>query len=170
MAQYNSLVHRRSANQFWLIVLKAGLLVGTLDILAALLNYYISTQKNPLNVFSFIASAVFGKKAFAGESAIMIWGVVFHFSIAMVFTLFFFLFCPALIKLFKNKLLPGILYGVFIWAVMNLLVLPLTNAPAISMSTKQIIIGNLILITMIGLPLSFIAGGYYSRGGRNYEL
>lgn len=156
-------LHRSSASKFWITVLKAGLLVGALDILSALLYYYIRTQKNPLNVFTFIASGVFGKKAFAAGSSMLIWGAVFHFIIALSFTLLFFLVYPVLIKFLKSKVLFGILYGVFIWVVMNLLVLPLTNAPALSMSAKQIIIGSLILITMIGLPLSFIAGKYYSR-------
>ncbi len=116
------------------------------------------THKNPLNVLTFIASGVFGKKAFAAGSSMAVWGAVFHFIIAMGFTLLFFLVYPVLIKFFRSKVLPGILYGVFIWVVMNLLVLPLTNAPALPMNAKQIIIGNLILITMIGLPLSLIAG------------
>ncbi|MDQ3682134.1 MAG: hypothetical protein M3352_03560 [Bacteroidota bacterium] len=82
--------------------------------------------------------------------------------IAISFTLLFFLVYTTLIKFLKNKVLVGILYGVFIWVVMNLMVLPLTNAPPLSMNAKQIIIGNLILITMIGLPLSFIAGKHFA--------
>ncbi len=154
---------RRPGNQFWITILKAGLLVGTFDILAAFIKYYISTYKNPLNVLTFVASGVFGKKAYTTGSSMMIWGAVFHFVIAMGFTLLFFIIYPVLIKFLKSKVLFGILYGIFIWIVMNLLVLPLTNAPPLSMNVNQIIIGSLILITIIGLPLSFMAGKYYSE-------
>jgi uncharacterized membrane protein YagU involved in acid resistance len=91
---------------------------------------------------------VFGKKAFTGGSSMAIWGAIFHYMIGISFTLLFFLVYTTLIKFLKNKVLIGILYGVFIWVVMNLMVLPLTNAPPLSMNAKQIIIGNLILITM----------------------
>jgi hypothetical protein len=37
----------------------------------------------------------------------------------------------------------------------------LTNTPELLLNTKQIIIGNIILITMIGLPLSLITSNYY---------
>jgi len=135
------------------------------------LDYYISTHKNPLNVLVFIASGVFGKKGFTGGASMIIWGVVFHFIIAISFTLLFFLIYPALIKFLRNKVMAGVFYGIFIWVVMNLLFLPLTNAPVLSMHTKEIIIGNLILVIMIGLPLSFIAGKYYAGTPiDNYEL
>ncbi|HVE60655.1 MAG TPA: hypothetical protein VNA26_02470, partial [Chitinophagaceae bacterium] len=104
MPQYILPATGKSGSTFWSMILKAGLLVGTLDILAAFLDYYISTNKNPLNVFTFIASGVFGKKAFTGGSSMIILGAVFHFIIALAFTLFFFYRFPDVDKVFEEYL------------------------------------------------------------------
>ncbi len=108
MLKSDPLVPERSTKKFWISIFKAGLLVGTLDILAALFHYYISTHKNPLNVFKYIASGVFGKKAFTSGSSMITWGVVFHCIIAIAFTLLFFFVYPAVIKFLKSKILLGI--------------------------------------------------------------
>jgi hypothetical protein len=39
-------------------ILFAGFVAGTLDALAAIINFYVATGKNPLIVFVFIASSV----------------------------------------------------------------------------------------------------------------
>lgn len=48
-------------------ILYAGLLVGSLDITAAFLDFYISTGNGPGGVLRFIASGVFGREAFTGS-------------------------------------------------------------------------------------------------------
>jgi hypothetical protein len=64
-------------------ILKAGLIVGTLDILAAFIQYAIKTGKNPTVVLKFIASGVFGKEAFNGGTMMNVYGLIFHFVIAL---------------------------------------------------------------------------------------
>ncbi len=68
-------------------VLKAGFIVGTLDILAAFINYYINTGKSPEPVLKFIASGVFGKSAFTIGNEMLAWGLLFHYGIAFIFTI-----------------------------------------------------------------------------------
>jgi hypothetical protein len=46
---------------------------------------------------------------------------------------------------------------------MNRVVVPLSNASVSPFNLKQAIIAALILITAIGLPLSFIAHRFYSK-------
>lgn len=58
------------------VILWTGLLVGTLDISAAIINYTLSYQKNPVRVFQFIASGVFGKEAFSGNSSMIFYGII----------------------------------------------------------------------------------------------
>lgn len=137
-------------------IVKAGLLVGTLDILAAFLHYFIRTGKNPLPILKFIASGVFGKAAFSGGNSMLAWGLLFHYLIAFLFTLFFFWIVPKLKFLTANKIVTGVLYGIFVWVVMNLVVLPLSNTPKLPFDFFNTLIGILILILCVGLPLSFI--------------
>ncbi|HEY0066098.1 MAG TPA: hypothetical protein VGB46_02005 [Flavisolibacter sp.] len=143
------------------IVLWTGLLVGVLDLLAALTSYYLNSGRNPMNVIRYIASAVFGPKAFAGDPSMLFWGFLFHFLIAMCFTLFFFWLYPRLRLHSLPRLLTALMYGLLIWAVMNLLVLPQTQAPRAPFEWTNAITNMLILIAMIGLPLSFVAYRVY---------
>ena len=143
-----------------------ALLVGTLDIAAAIIKFYIETGKGPEPIFKFIASGVFGKEAFAGGTLMIVWGAVFHFMIAFVFTLVLFLIYPVIIKWLKNKFLTGIIYGLAIWAIMNRVVLPLSLTPQPkSFDIAQAGIAALILICMIGIPVALIASHYYRKKG-----
>ncbi|HSH66820.1 MAG TPA: hypothetical protein VLB84_13740 [Bacteroidia bacterium] len=109
-------------------VLVLGLLVGTLDILAAILDFYINTGKNPSSIFKYISSAILGKEAFTGGTGIIIIGLFLHYGIAFLFTIFFVWLHVKKKKLLPgNRLLTGIVYGIFIWMVMNLIIVPLSG-------------------------------------------
>ena len=142
-------------------IIGAGLLVGTLDIIAACLQYFIKTGKGPENVLKFVASGVFGKEAFTGGILMSVCGLLFHFLIAFTFTTFFFFIYPKLKFLSFNAILTAILYGVFTWAVMNRVVLPLSNTPAIPFTLAGAAIAAGILCLCIGLPLAIIAKREY---------
>ncbi len=141
-------------------VLKAGLIVGTLDILAALIQFYIKTNKNPVTVLNFIASGVFGKDAFTGGTKMAAFGLFFHYLIAFCFTLLFFKLYPKLKGLTHNIFLLGFAYGLFIWLAMQFIVLPLSQAPAMKMNIQGAVTAILILILCIGIPLSWLAQRY----------
>ena len=148
---------------FWKTVLLSWLLVGSLDILAAFANYYIKTGKDPIVVLKYIASAVFGPSAYSDGAYMSVYGLLFHFVVAFIWTLLFFLIYPKL-KLFSiNRVLVAMLYGIVIWLVMNFAVVPLTKAGTGTFVLKDAIISALILVFAIGLPLSFIAHWFYSR-------
>jgi uncharacterized membrane protein YagU involved in acid resistance len=138
-------------------ILKAGLLVGTLDILAACLNFFINTNKEPSVVFKFIASGVFGTKAFSGGTSMIIAGLVFHYIIAIGFTFLFFLLYPKIRSLINNSIVIGILYGAFVWSVMKFIVVPLSSTPPQPFTYYGAAIAMGILIICIGIPLSIIA-------------
>ena len=140
-------------------VLLSGLLVGTLDILAAFVDVYVNNGK-PLAVLNYIATGAFGKTEFAASNGGAVMGLLFHYIIAFAFTLFFFWLYGQTKLLSKNWILTGIVYGLFIWVVMNLVVVQLSNTahkPISQMDPKKALKAALILICMIGLPLSFIA-------------
>lgn len=142
-------------------ILWAGLLVGALDITAAFIQTMVY-GRNPVRVLNFIASGVFGKEALAGDGSFAFYGLVFHFCIAMGWTIIFFLIYPRMKFLSKNRILTGVGYGFFIWVMMNRIVLPLSNVPRGPFRITGAIIGIGILIVAIGLPLSFIANRVFS--------
>ncbi|MDQ7949115.1 MAG: hypothetical protein REI78_10730 [Pedobacter sp.] len=137
-------------------ILKAAFIVGTLDILAAFLNFYAKTGKNVGIVLKYIASSIFGKQAMAGGEDMVLTGLLLHYLIALIFTLFFALIYKNMWRWFQHTVLIAIIYGVFVWLVMNLLVVPQTLALPIPFSWSAGLINCLILIVCIGLPLAYL--------------
>ena len=144
-------------------VLLTGLVAGTLDIIAAIVHYFIKTQKNPIKIFNYIASGVFGKDAYGDDVWMPVFGLVFHYCIAIIFIAFFFLVYPKFKFLSRNIVLSGLLYGIFVWLVMNLIVVPLSNISSFPTSVVQSVIGCIILMFAIGLPAAIMAYRYYFK-------
>lgn len=144
-------------------VIIIGLLVGTLDGIAAIIWSYCYTHVISLGVFKGVASGIFGSAAFSGGSIMIFYGILLHYLIAFIFTTALFLLYPFFNFLLKNKYIVGLLYGIVIWAIMNLVVSPLSNALKPTLSTHNIIIGILILIVCVGLPIAIISNNHYYR-------
>jgi hypothetical protein len=146
------------------IILLAGFIAGTLDILAAFTQYYIKTGKSPLVILLYIASAAVGKeKAYGGGAGMYLLGLLFHYIIAYGLTIFFFWIYPYWRVLARNRLATAVLYGVFAWTITALVIVPLSYIGKFPSDPAQAAIAILILICMIGLPLSFIIGNYHDR-------
>ena len=148
-------------------VIILGCLVGTLDIASALVDYYIATQKNPVIVFKFIASGMLGQSAFAGGIGIILLGLLLHYAIALLFTGLFLSLYNKLPIMAKNRLITGLLYGIFIGLVMNFIVVPLSFTPNMPYTTFKVIKAIFILICMIGLPLSFFIERFINSEKQN---
>ncbi|NJM25025.1 MAG: DUF1440 domain-containing protein [Bacteroidia bacterium] len=142
-------------------LLLSGLLVGTLDIVAACVSYMIKTGGNPKVVLVYIASAVFGKEAFSGGDGMAAIGLLFHYLIAFGWTVLFFVIYPFVSTRIKNAWLLGVVYGLVVWSGMNLIVLPLTALTHSPITLNGALVAATVLIVAIGIPLSFMARRYY---------
>ncbi len=144
------------------IILWTAFLAGTLDILSAIINTYLQFNISPGRVFRFIASGVFGDEAYSGGAEMIAAGVLFHYSIALIWTaIFFFIFMK--VKLPSGyKYIFGLLYGILVWLVMNLIVIPLSNTPQHPLTFRGVLLGVLFLMFFIGLPVSLSYHKYYS--------
>jgi len=143
---------------------KAGLLVGTLDIVTACIYFTIKTGgDNPLRVLRFVASGLVGKSAFSDGTSIIFLGLVLHYLIAFSFTAFFFSIYPNIKLLSKNKIATGIVYGIFIWVVMNLVIVPLSQIGSRPFDFINALINAIILIVCIGIPLSVLAKRFHEN-------
>jgi len=145
-------------NSMLIYIIGIGLFTGTLDAIAAIIdNWKIPSAF----IFKYIASGVFGQAAFAGGENMVLWGILFHYLIAFLFTTAFFLLHPMFYSWFRNKLVTAIFYGIVAWVIMTVIVLPLTNIPPQHFHLIPGLIACGILIVCIGVPISFIATGYY---------
>jgi hypothetical protein len=150
-------------------ILQAWLIAGTLDILSAFIYYYIKSGKtNFLIIFQFIASGIFGKEAGAGGPAMILAGLILHYAIAFSFTIFFFWLYPKVNVMSKNRIVTAIVYGLFVWMVMNLVVVPLSNTVHRTFNLANAFINMCILIICIGLPLSFVANAFFRKRSLNH--
>ncbi len=145
-------------------ILQAGLITGTLDILSAFIYYFIKSGKtNFLVIFKFIASGIFGKAAGDGGMAMILLGFILHYAIAFSFTIFFFWLYPKVKVMSKNRVVTGIVYGLFVWTVMNLVIVPLSNTVHRPFKIEGVLINMGILMVCIGLPLSFMANAFFKK-------
>lgn len=145
------------------IILQAGLLAGTLDILAACTHAYLTSNVSPAAVLRFVASGVFGKAAFSGGLPMALAGLLIHFLIALAWASIFYLLYPSIRKISNNWIINGLVYGVIVWSVMNLVAVPLSSAPAGPIKFPNAFIAMGILILCIGLPISWIVQRKYNQ-------
>ena len=150
------------------LILLAGLVAGTLDILGALTVYSLILHKGSVMlILQRIASAALGQVAFKGGWAMAICGLGFHYIIAFCFTTAYVLLYPYLHFLKKHRLASGLLYGLFVWLVMNRIVLPRTKLLIPPFQWSSAFIAMALLMLCIGLPVVYITDAYY-KGRKAY--
>ncbi|SMD37696.1 hypothetical protein SAMN04488029_3415 [Reichenbachiella faecimaris] len=138
-------------------ILLSGLLIGSLDILAAFIDFYITTGNGPAGVLRYIASGAFGNEAFSGGSFMILWGLFFHYLIAYSFSILFFWLYRHVRWLSTYPITTVILYGIFMWIITVLIIVPISNTPPVPLTFLRAIKAILILIFMISLPLVIVA-------------
>jgi len=130
-----------------------SLIAGTLDGLVAVI---FLAKMNFTGVFQYIASAILGNAAFTGGTKTAIIGLALHYFIAFSFTLLY-TFAGTKIALLKQHfILSGVIYGLVVWTVMNLIIVPLTKIPATPFHYEKAVLNAVILIFCIGLPISYL--------------
>jgi hypothetical protein len=146
----------------WKPLLAISLLAGTLDALGAIIVY----QTNPDRLFRFIASGAFGAgRAFSDGTSMVVWGILFHYFIALIWTAIFFFMYSKLAIARWNIIVTGMLYGMFVWIAMNMIVLPLSQIAQGPFNVRAALVGLAIIIVAIGIPIAFLTRRYYSRRG-----
>jgi uncharacterized membrane protein YagU involved in acid resistance len=158
-----------SSGKFIRAVLLTGLIAGILDLTIGVLGYYLMVTGHlpedipayMKNVLGYIGSAAFGKGD-DNESMMQLAGFLLHFFIAISFTWFYFLIYPS-IRLFHRSILAStIIYGLFVWAIMNMVVIPLSlKTPAIPPDMKKALFQAIVLMLCIALPVTIGAKKHY---------
>lgn len=140
-----------------------GLTVGLLDGAAAVIMSYARSGITPDRIFKYISSAVLGIAAFSGDGGIVALGVFFHFLVAYIWGLIFFMAYPRFSFLQHNRWLTGCAYGLFVWFMMNFVVSPLTLAPKLKFSWGGAMEGCAFHMLCVGLPIVLITHYWYQK-------
>jgi uncharacterized membrane protein YagU involved in acid resistance len=150
---------------FFASALTAGLIAGALDITAAAIFSYTKFDRDPITMLKGIAKGAFGDAATSGGTMMAVWGLIFHFIIAISFTFFFFFLVKLVPSLLKYPIPIGILYGVFVWGTMRFIILPylsrITPKPIVTEDDFiNAAINAGILVICIGIPVALLARKY----------
>jgi hypothetical protein len=148
----------------WPLILRAGVVAGVMDGLGASLMFYWRTGKGPEGVFRYVASGALGNVAFTGSAAMAVVGVIFHLIIALIWALIYVRFSVQIRQAVRSWVVRGVLYAIFVWMIMNLVVIPLSRTPDVPLTWMGAVRGALVLVFCIGLPIAFITHRYYESG------
>jgi uncharacterized membrane protein YagU involved in acid resistance len=151
---------------FFASALTAGLVAGTLDITAACIQAYLKTGTTPSQVLKYVASGAVDPKTFSNDTMLAAVGLLVHFTIAILFTFFFFFLAQQIPSLVKYPILIGILYGVFVWGTMRFIILPyisrLNPKPIAGQEAiKNAAIAAAIIVVCVGMPVVLLARRYF---------
>jgi hypothetical protein len=137
-------------------ILYATLVVGVLDATDGVVFLGLHGQ-NPIQVLQYIASSLLGARSFSGGLTSAGLGFVLHFAVSLVVATTYILASRRVAVLRTQWVLVGLLYGAAVWAVMNLLVLPLTAVVHGPIATAVLVNGVMGHALFVGLPSAFFA-------------
>jgi hypothetical protein len=130
-------------------ILIGGFIAGTFDQIMAFISFGWSVDRA-------IASGLLGSRAFQGGTGTWILGLALHYLIAFGAATIYVLASRKLLFLQTNFFVCGLFFGIAIYLVMNLVVLPLSAVtfkvgPFSVAAMRQ---GLLVHMFLIGLPIS----------------
>jgi hypothetical protein len=140
-----------------------GASCAVLDGLAASVQFGLKGIK-PLHVWQGVASGLLGERAFREGWLSGGIGLLLHFAIAFSVAAVFVEACPQLPFLARAYWISGPLYGVIVFLVMNLAVVPISARPKRPASSQIIFVQLIIHVLFVGLPIAMAANRFSFPG------
>jgi hypothetical protein len=130
-------------------IVAGGAVAGTLDLISAFLTFGVNVPKT-------IAAGLLGLPAIRGGAGVWILGVFLQYFIAYTAAVIYCLSSRKLGFLKDHFLVCGLFYGIAVFLVMNLIVLPLCALHFTGpYQLRGLLQGLLVHMFIIGLPISF---------------
>jgi hypothetical protein len=108
-------------------------------------------------VFQGVAAGLLGRDAFRGGLTTAGLGLALHVFIALVVVVVYYTASARIAVLRSRPLVCGPVYGVLVYAVMNLIVIPLSAGGGGKYSFWQVLGGLMIHVVGVGLPAAWFA-------------
>ncbi|HEX9366349.1 MAG TPA: hypothetical protein VF921_06970 [Vicinamibacterales bacterium] len=139
-------------------ILWGTLVVGTLDALDAIVFFGLRGGARPIRIFQGIASGLIGPAARQGGLKTAALGVFLHYFIAFGIVTTYFVVSRRVRLLTRRPVICGLVYGLLAYAVMNLVVIPLSKIGGPSMPAAPVVANGLLIhIFGVGLPSALFA-------------
>jgi len=135
-------------------ILVGGLIAGALDISYAV-GFSAWRGVAPSRVLQSVASGLLGAPAYQGGTATAVLGLVLHFLMMLLIAALFYVASRRLRFMTRQPIIWGVLYGIVVYAVMNLVVIPLSAFPS-QLKFIPIVVASGLLVHMfcIGVPIA----------------
>lgn len=139
-------------------VLYGTLVVGTLDALDAIMFFGLRSGARPMRIFQGIAYGLMGPAARQGGLKTAALGVFLHYFIACGIVATYYLVSRRVHLLAERPVICGLLYGLIAYAVMSLVVLPLSKVGGPSLPAAPVLANGLLIHMLgVGLPSALFA-------------
>jgi uncharacterized membrane protein YagU involved in acid resistance len=135
-------------------VLVGGLIAGTLDMTFAV-TFAAYGGTAPMRVLQSVASGLFGREAFSGGDAMAALGLGLHFVMSLLWACVFLAVATLRPSLVRRPIVAGLVFGVVVFLVMRLVVVPLSACPC-PMSFKPLatVLDLLSHMLLFGVPIA----------------
>ena len=143
-------------------ILFGTLAVGVLDLADALVFFGLRGAR-PIRIFQSIAAGLLGRASFSGGVPTALLGVILHFFIAFLIVTTCVVASRWVPLLRGRPILSGVFYGIGVYLVMNLAVLPLSAAGKPAFVPVVVLNGVLIHMFGVGVPSCLAARAAYGR-------
>lgn len=153
MATFGS-AHSRSP---LLQVLAGGFTLATLDLVYACSIWAWLRHVSPVRVLQFIASGALGDAAFEGGYASALLGAGFHYFIATMMVLTYYLVSRRYRTLVQHPVRYGLPYGLLLWGVMTYVVVPLSQAHPAAKPLMLAFVTNFLMHLLFGVICAWFA-------------
>ena len=135
-------------------VLLGGSVAGALDIIFAI-SFAAYNGVAPVRLLQIVASGLLGTQAFAGGVPVAVLGLALHFALSFLWAGIFFGLASRVPSLTRYPFVAGAAFGVVVFLVMRLVVLPLSAFPyPVSFKPLATTLDLLSHALLFGLPIA----------------
>ena len=138
------------------LVVGGGLLVAVFDAVFACTWWAVAAGVGPMRILQSIGAGLLGEASFAGGWHSAAIGAAAHVVIAIGMVGAYVLAAPRLSILVRQPLRWGAGYGLFLYALMNFVVVPLSAAPRNDMPAAWVA-ASVVVHVLIGIACALLA-------------
>jgi len=144
-------------NRAWRFVLTGGVVAGSFDIVYAWAFWAIKRGVSPVRILQRVASGWLGEASMTAGWASAVLGFVTHYFIATSMAVAYYVVARRWPVLWERPVPYGMAYGLFLYGIMNYIVVPLSRAGASSRDPLWVGMSIAVHMFLIGLPIAIYA-------------
>lgn len=144
-------------------IVLGGLVGGTFDIAYATIFSNLRSGVAPSRILQSVASGLLGSDAYTGGTPTAALGLGLHFFMALLWAAAYVIAAGRIPLLLRRPIVCGAAFGVFVYAFMNLVVIPLSRFPTKPSYPLAILATGLFVhMFLFGVPIALASRRAYT--------